>query len=125
MQDPFTLSLTLVSVGLTAAAQILLKTGVADARLHALLANRQWPAFIAEALLSPWVLAGLIGYVLSTVTWLLVLARADLSAAYPFVSLAFVATCFYGYYALNEPVGPARVGGIALIVGGVLLVARS
>lgn len=125
MNDAFTLVLTLLSVALTAAAQICLKTGVANVQLQALLADKAWHAFVLQALLSPWVLAGLGAYVLSTLTWLVVLARADLSIAYPFVSLAFVATCLYGYWALHEPVGPARLSGIALIIGGVLLVARS
>jgi multidrug transporter EmrE-like cation transporter len=125
MHDPFTLALALISVALTAIAQICLKEGVNDGQLQALLADRAWFVFIPNALSSPWVLAGLTGYVLSTVTWLMVLARAELSVAYPFVSLAFVATSVYGYWALHEPVGVARVCGIALIVSGVLLVARS
>ena len=90
-----------------------------------MLADNAWQAFLVQALLSPWVVVGLLGYVLSTVTWLLVLARADLSVAYPFVSLAFVATSLYGYWALHEPLAPARLSGIALIIGGVFLVARS
>jgi drug/metabolite transporter (DMT)-like permease len=125
MHDPVTLTLTLLSVALTALAQICLKVGVGDPELQMLLAEKAWPAFMAQAVISPWVLLGLFGYVVSTVTWLLVLARADLSAAYPFVSLAFVATSLYGYLALHEPLGAARLSGIALIVGGVLLVARS
>jgi multidrug transporter EmrE-like cation transporter len=125
MHDPFTLALALISVGLTAIAQICLKEGVTDGQLQALLAERAWTAFLPQALMSPWVLAGLTGYVLSTVTWLIVLARAELSVAYPFVSLAFVATSVYGYWALHESVGPTRVCGIALIVVGVIVVARS
>ncbi len=125
MHDPVTLTLTLLSVALTALAQICLKVGVGNPELQILLAEKAWPAFVAHALLSPWVLFGLVGYVVSTATWLIVLARADLSAAYPFVSLAFVATSLYGYLALHEPIGTARLSGIVLIVGGVLLLARS
>lgn len=125
MHDPVTLTLTLLSVALTALAQICLKVGVGNPELQILLAEKAWPAFITHALLSPWVLFGLGGYVVSTATWLIVLARADLSAAYPFVSLAFVATSLYGYLALHEPIGTARLSGIVLIVGGVLLLARS
>lgn len=108
-----------------AAAQICLKVGVGHPVLQLLLADRAWSTFLAHAVLSPWELLGLLGYVVSTGTWLLVLARADLSAAYPFVSLAFVATSLYGYWALHEPMSPARLSGIVLIVGGMLLVARS
>jgi multidrug transporter EmrE-like cation transporter len=125
MHDPFTLALAFVSVALTAIAQICLKKGVNDAQLQTLLGERAWLEFVPHALLSPWVLVGLAGYVLSTVTWLVVLGRAELSAAYPLASLAFVATSVYGYWALQEPFGPAKLCGIALIMTGVVLVARS
>lgn len=119
------LALTLLSVGLSAAAQIALKVGVSDAQLQALLASGRLSSFIWHAALTPWVVGGILMYVLSAVTWLFVLARADLSFAYPFVSLAFVVTAMYGAWALHEPVGLARMGGVGLIVGGVLLMARS
>jgi drug/metabolite transporter (DMT)-like permease len=119
------LALTLLSVALSAAAQIALKLGVSDAHLQGLLATGRYPSFLLHAVATPWVAAGVLMYVLSAVTWLFVLARTDLSFAYPFVSLAFVVTAVYGSWALNEPMGLARVGGVGLIVGGVLLVARS
>lgn len=119
------LALTLLSVGLSAAAQIALKLGVSDPQLQTLLASGRWQGFLLQAALTPWVIAGVSMYVLSAVTWLFVLARADLSFAYPFVSLAFIVTAAYGAYALNEPMGLARAGGVGLIIGGVMLVARS
>jgi len=54
-----------------------------------------------------------------------VLARSDVSYAYPFVSLGFVFTSLYAFVALHEPLQAGRVGGIALIVLGVFFVARS
>ena len=78
MRDPLTLSLTLLSVALTAFAQICLKIGVGDARLQSLLAQRAWLEFLPTVLMKPWVMAGLAGYVLSTASWLVVLARAEL-----------------------------------------------
>jgi len=125
MRDPFTFGLTLLSVTLTAVAQIFLKLGVGDERLQGLLAQRAWLEFLPTALFNPWVIAGLTGYVLSTASWLVVLARAELSVAYPFVSLAFIATTLFGYWALHEAVGPARLCGMALIIAGVTIVARS
>lgn len=119
------LILTLLSVALGAAAQIALKEGVSSPQLQAVLASGRLPSFLLEAAQAPWVLVGLVMYALSAVSWLLVLARADLSFAYPFVSLAFVLTAIYGFWVLNEPMGLARISGVGLIVGGVLLVARS
>lgn len=119
------LVLTLLSVVLSAGAQIALKVGVSSPQLQAAVAAGRLPVFMLEAAQTPWVLAGLLMYVLSAGAWLLVLARADLSFAYPFVSLAFVLTAIYGFWVLNEPMDLARISGIGLIVGGVLLVARS
>lgn len=119
------LVLTLVSVALSAGAQIALKIGVSAPELQSSLAAGRIPSFFLQAMQTPWVVIGVLMYALSAVTWLLVLARSDLSFAYPFVSLAFVLTAVYGYVALGEPMGLARIGGVGLIVGGVLLVARS
>lgn len=125
MRNAVTLFLTLTCVLMTAAAQIALKAGVSHPQLQTLLASGRLRDFMVQAPFSPLVLLGLGLYVLSTIVWLLVLARADLSYAYPFVSLGFVATALYAFYALHEPLGLTRVSGIALIVGGVVLIARS
>ena len=45
---------------------------------------------VASIITSPWVLGGLTCFGLSAVVWLLVLARMNLSQAYPCVALGFV-----------------------------------
>jgi|SRR5450631_1661912 drug/metabolite transporter (DMT)-like permease len=120
-----TIAIALLCVALTAAAQISLKLGVSSAPLRALLASSNASTFISRALFATPVLVGLALYGVSTVLWLLVLARSDVSFAYPFVSLGFVLTASYGSIALHESMGPARLTGIALIAVGVVFVARS
>jgi drug/metabolite transporter (DMT)-like permease len=124
MNRSWTIALTLLCVTLTAAAQIALKVGVSGARMQQLLSGST-SGFLTRALLAPTVLLGLALYALSTILWLLVLARSDVSYAYPFVSLGFVFTSLYAFVALHEPLQAGRVGGIALIVLGVFFVARS
>jgi drug/metabolite transporter (DMT)-like permease len=119
------LLLTLLCVLLTTAAQIALKVGVASPQLQSWLASGRWQNFLLHALWSPLVMFGLALYVLGALMWLLVLARADLSYAYPFVSVGFIATTLYAFYVLNEPLGFARLSGIVLIVGGLALIASS
>jgi drug/metabolite transporter (DMT)-like permease len=122
------LSLTATIIGcvlLTTAGQIALKLGASNPALAGLLENGNLAAFATRALSAPVILAGLFLYALSTVLWLFILARAELSFAYPFVSLGFVLTAFFGRYALHEPLTMARVAGIALIVLGVIFVSRS
>lgn len=117
--------LALLCILMTTAAQIALKVGVASPQLQSWLTNGRWPDFLFHALWSPLVMIGLALYAVGTLLWLLVLARADLSYAYPFVSLGFVMTTLYAFYVLHEPLGMARLSGIALIVGGVALIASS
>jgi drug/metabolite transporter (DMT)-like permease len=124
MNRTFTIALTLLCVTLTAAAQIALKLGVSGAKMQQALAGDA-SSFLLRAMLAPTVWIGLALYGVSTVLWLLVLARSDVSYAYPFVSLGFVFTALYAALVMHEPMAVARVGGIALIVTGVWFVARS
>lgn len=118
-------ALILLCVMLSAAGQIALKVGASNPVLVGALNGGNLPAFALRAALSPMVLAGLMLYALSTVLWLLILARTELSYAYPFVSLGFVVTAVYGWQFLQEPLSATRVAGIALIMAGVVLVSRS
>ena len=56
---------------------------------------------------------------------LVVLSRVEVSAAYPMLSIGYVLAAVMGYFFLGESVGVERMAGIALICGGVLLVART
>lgn len=119
---PALLLLILTSVGMSACAQLLLKTGVAS-RGADLAAS---PATSLVALLtSPYVVGGLALYGLGAVVWLFVLARLPLTAAYPFVGLGFIMTLVLGMVVLGEVVSPVRIVGTLMIACGCVLVARS
>lgn len=119
------LLLTLASIGLGAVAQVLLKLGMtAPAMREALAGGAPWRIGLAVAT-SPGVMGGLVLYGLATMLWLGVLARVELSQAYPFVGLSFVLTAAMGYFIFADALSAMRVAGIALIVAGVVLVGRS
>ena len=120
-----TVGLALFCVVLTSAAQIALKLGVSGGAMQSQLDGQNQFGFLARALVAPMVIAGLGLYAASTLLWLFVLAKLDVSYAYPFVSLGFVFTALYGYLAMDVPMALARIAGISLIVVGVVLVARS
>jgi drug/metabolite transporter (DMT)-like permease len=69
------------------------------------------------------IVLGLGMYVAGAGLWLLVLSRADISLAYPFVGLGFVLTMLLGWLFLGEQVGLTRVIGTFLVVAGVYLIA--
>jgi drug/metabolite transporter (DMT)-like permease len=57
--------------------------------------------------------------------WLAVLSRASLSFAYPFVSLTYVLILLFDMFILHEDVSVVRWAGVALIAGGIALVAQT
>jgi drug/metabolite transporter (DMT)-like permease len=125
MNRTLLITLTLFCVLLTTAAQIALKIGVSGRSLQSALASGSFVSFLGRAIFDPIVLTGLALYAISTVLWLLVLAKLDVSFAYPFVSLGFVFIAFYAYFGRHEPISMGRAAGICLIFAGVLFVAKS
>mgnify|MGYP005673860491 CR=1 FL=1 len=50
--------------------------------------------------------------------------RFPLSYAYPFMSLTYVLVFGLAFLLFGDPMNPAKVGGLAMICGGVVLIAR-
>jgi multidrug transporter EmrE-like cation transporter len=70
--------------------------------------------------LNAWVLTGFASYAVSTIIWLYVLTRADLSFAYPFISISYIAVILIGPWLFRESIGGWKVLAIVLIILGVL-----
>lgn len=75
------------------------------------------------AMFSPWVIAGIVLYVVATVIWIYLLNKLSLSLLYPLQSLAYVAAIFVSIFLFHEHVPPLRWVGVAIILVGVSLVA--
>ncbi len=82
-------------------------------------------AIIGLIFKSPWMILGLVFYAAGALAWIAVLARLDLSVAYPFLALNFVLVTLSGRFLLGETVPPLRWLGILVIIAGILLVAKS
>ena len=119
-----TIGLILVSVTLAAVAQVTLKAGmnhVTDASGGQLALNGDSLKQIASQI---WVWAGLAIFAVSAVLWLFALSRANLSFAYPFAALGYVIIVVASILFLDEHVQPLTWVGVALIIGGILLIAQ-
>jgi len=119
-----TIGLILVSVTLAAVAQVTLKAGmnhVTDASGGQLALNGDSLRQIASQV---WVWAGLAIFAVSAVLWLFALSRANLSFAYPFAALGYVIIVVASILFLDEHVQPLTWVGVALIIGGILLIAQ-
>lgn len=117
--------LILASVGLAAVAQLTLKAGmnqVTAANGGAVTISGGSLKAIATNL-TVW--GGLLLFGLSAVVWLFVLSRVSLSFAYPFAALTYLLIVLVDRFVLHEHVPPLRWLGVALIMGGIVMVART
>jgi multidrug transporter EmrE-like cation transporter len=98
--------LMLLTIALNTVAQTLLKLGS------------------GQGLLSLYLLGGIAAYGLSTIFYILVLSKFDLSIAYPVViGLTVVATTVSGAMLLREKVQPTQWVGIGLMLSGIFAIA--
>jgi multidrug transporter EmrE-like cation transporter len=114
------LMLALLCVCLTAIAQVLLKMGMSSPAIQDAMTNGMRSVYWL-ALTNPAIWGGMICFGASAGLWLLVLGKLEVSLAYPLVSLGVVLTTLAGIFILGESAGIYKILGVALIVGGVLV----
>ncbi|WP_423456569.1 DMT family transporter [Ottowia sp. VDI28] len=117
-------ALILLGVLLNAAAQLLLKAGVRQIGEFSFTSANVLPIGWQVATNLP-IVGGLACYVVSVVVWILALSRVEVSVAYPMLSIGYVVNAALAWWLFDEAVGPQRLLGIAVIIVGVILVARS
>ena len=118
------LPIILISVLLTAGAQLLLKEGMNRIGYFEFAWTNAVPVGL-KVLASPFVLLGVTAYVVSMAVWLLVLSRVEVSYAYPMISVGYIVNAVAGYYLFQENLSVTRIAGILIIIAGVYLVTRS
>ena len=68
---------------------------------------------------------GLVLFATSVFIWMRVLATAQLSWGYPLLGLSYVFVALLGWLVLQEQLGAVRLIGIAFVIIGATLIARS
>jgi multidrug transporter EmrE-like cation transporter len=121
--NPVTLGLIVLSVSFSAFAQISLKIGMSSAVIQQAMGSPVINLFLAIAS-TPAIFIGLVFYGLGMVTWLFVLAKIDVSQAYPFMGLGVVMTLTIGYFVLHEPINAFRAVGMLLVISGIVFVSQ-
>ncbi|AXV18181.1 transporter (plasmid) [Neorhizobium sp. SOG26] len=114
----------LFTVLTNAAAQLLLKHGMMTLGPISFSAETAIQR-IFQIVFNPWVFLGLSTFVISMASHLYVLSKVDLSYAYPFLSLAYVAVAFFAWLLFKEELGALKIAGIAFICVGTVLIAQS
>ncbi|MDZ7261111.1 MAG: Ig-like domain-containing protein [candidate division KSB1 bacterium] len=118
------LGLILLDVLLNVAGQLSLKFGMSKLGNFALSAG-SLPAVFLKAAFNPYVLLGLFCYGMGFLVWLIVLAKAEVSYAYPMISLGYVLTAVLAWQLFGENVTFIRLAGIFVTCLGVFIIARS
>jgi drug/metabolite transporter (DMT)-like permease len=119
--------LILLSVLIAALAQLTLKHGMTQVTRHgaAPLELAVPVETLRRVVTNVSVLGGLSLFVVSAAIWLVVLSKVSLSFAYPFVSLTYVLILLFDRLVLHDRVSLTRWAGVALIVGGIILISRT
>jgi multidrug transporter EmrE-like cation transporter len=118
------LGLILAGVALNALAQLFLKAGTNAVGHFEFSAANAWPVALKLAF-QPFILGGMLCYAVSLVVWIMALSRVPVSVAYPMLSIGYVANAFIAWQWFGEALTAAKLGGIAFIVIGVVLITRS
>jgi len=119
-----TFALLMTGVLLNAAAQLLLKAGTNVVGQFEFSAQNILPVGMKLAL-EPHIAGGLACYVVSVAVWLVGLSRVPVSIAYPMLSVGYVVNAVAAWYLFGESLTAQKLIGIAFIIAGVFLVARS
>ncbi len=118
------LGLIFLDVVLNVAGQLSLKYGMSQLGNFPISLSTLPPVFMRAAL-NLNVLFGLVCYGLGFMVWLVVLAKAEVSYAYPLISLGYVFTAILARLLFGEAVSLARMAGIFITCLGVFIIARS
>ncbi len=119
-----TLLIALIAILLLVCGQTLLKLGLNDIGGISLFDGNPVGSLLG-LLGTPWILVGFVLYGAAAVLWLDVLSKLDFSMAFPMVSLTYVFSLIIGRFVFHETVGPERILGVFLILGGLFFVIRS
>jgi drug/metabolite transporter (DMT)-like permease len=112
-------ALLMASVLSDVAGQVCLKIGVGHDQPDT---QKNIAAFAWQTLRSPWVITGLLIYVVEFIVWFAALSLAPLSVAFPFAALSYCGVVIASRYVLHEHVSARRWVGTVAIAAGVALV---
>jgi drug/metabolite transporter (DMT)-like permease len=114
--------LLFISISLAVVGQLLMKRGM---QIIGAFPLADILTKLIPMILNPFVFLGLAAFGVSSVFWLAVLSRLDLSLVYPMVSIGYIFVAIFSWALLGEQLTMVRWLGIAVICAGVFLISRS
>ena len=114
--------LLFMSISLAIVGQLLMKRGML---MFGAIPVKELFVKLIPMLTNPFVFLGLALFGISSVFWLVVLSRLELSLVYPMVSIGYVVVAIMSMVLFGETLSVVRLAGIAVICFGVFLISRS
>ncbi|MGH2698281.1 MAG: EamA family transporter [Actinomycetota bacterium] len=118
-------ALLVLSVGFATAGQLMLKAAMNEVGRIGTVQVTEAGQTVLRAAKEPKLWLGLALFGISSMFWLVVLSRVDLSLAYPMVGLSYVVIVMFAALLLRENVPPLRWLGVVIIALGIALVGLS
>ncbi len=115
-----TIILMLISIFLGSLGQVILKIG-ANKLGNFSLSFEALSLEVIRIAKIPEILLGVFLFGLSCLLWIKVLTKAELSYAYPMVSLGYINVALLSYFLFNEKFTFAKIIGIAMVITGVIV----
>ena len=75
-------------------------------------------------LLNPYIIISLVLTLLAGVTWMIAMTKFEISYAYPFTLLGLVLVTIFSVVFFGESISVYKIGGIALIILGVVVISK-
>lgn len=114
------LGMILASVLLAASGQLIFKAAVNETGKLEFTIDH-----LIDLATSPLLILGMAVFGASAFLWLVALMKAELSFAYPFLSISYMLVMIGGALFFNEALTAPRIIGVAVIICGLLVIARS
>jgi multidrug transporter EmrE-like cation transporter len=121
----FAITLVLICVLVGAFGQIVWKQGMSRMDKITNVEELLKIKTIFNIFTNKYIIFGIVLYGLAFILWLAAMSTLDISFMYPLLSLAYVVTAIFAVSFLGEVITFSRWAGIALVVIGCILVARS
>lgn len=112
----------LFSVALGATGQVLVKIGMKKFGVLSVLSI--WSK-LPRVFAIPEILLGFLFFAISSILWLAIISKNEISYAYPLVSLSYVVIFLFSVFLFGERVSLLRICGLTSICLGVILITRS
>ncbi len=116
--------LVFISVFAMSGAQLLLKKGLLQVGAFSFNIG-DIGSFFMKAYTNVYVISAVILTLITALTWILAVSKAELSHIYPFMALSYVLVGLFSLLIFREDVNALRWAGIIVICIGVFLVSRS